>query len=122
MGCNCKSERNISPITGEKVKPKLSNEIIHYILKVFGYLLFVALLPIINLVILWVVFKILVLNDNLDFKAALLPIFEKYKRITKTDDDDDDDDDFVSEEEFNNLTEDDVEIIGVDKLTGRSNP
>lgn len=110
-GCNCKSNRNISPITGEKVKPKLSNEITHYVLKSFGFLLFVALLPIVNLIILWIVFKLLILNGNLDIKSAILPIFEKYKNITK-----DDDDDFVSEEEYNQLTEDDVDMVGVDKL------
>lgn len=115
MGCNCKSENKVSPITGEIEKPNIVNKIIHYSLKVLGYLLFIALLPVINLVILWIVFKILILNANLDFKSAILPIFTKYKQMTDNDDNDEDDSD------YDILTEDDVEIVGVEKIINEDN-
>ena len=75
-------------------------------------LLFIISLPIINVMIIWFVFKTLLLNRNVDLKPMLLSILSKFKS-----DDDDDDDDY----EYYDLTEDDVELMGVEEITLNSN-
>ena len=62
--------------------------------------------------IIWFVFKTLLLNRNVDLKPMLLSILSKFKS-----DDDDDDDDY----EYYDLTEDDVEPMGVEEITLNSN-
>ena len=98
MGCNCKGEKRVLPV-GESKKINLPTSIFNYSIKTFGFLLFIIILPIINLVILWSVFRILVLNKDTDVKGLLTMMLSKLK--PKDDDYDD----------YDDLTEDDVELV-----------
>lgn len=110
MGCNCKAESTDTKGVIEQVDIKESFG--KYTLKFLGLLLFIISLPIINVMIIWFVFKTLLLNRNVDLKPMLLSILSKFKS-----DDDDDDDDY----EYYDLTEDDVELMGVEEITLNSN-
>jgi len=110
MGCNCKGNTNLSP-SGEPIKLSLTQNIFTYSLKFFGFLLFLILLPIINLGIIFYVFKMLVLNKEINMIPALYKLLNKAKNI---DDDEYDDED---DEEFDELTEDDVELLHVEEIT-----
>ena len=69
------------------------------------------LLPIINVLIIWFIFRTLVLDKDVNMKEIMTFIANKIK---KPDYDDEDDDDFDS------LTEDDVVMVDVEDITNNS--
>ena len=115
MGCNCKSGQNnkeqnvkLSELSfKEKIKLFL-----YYSLKVFGFLVGVLLLPIINIAIIWFMFNTIVLTKEVNIKEFVMKIMGN---TLKDDDDDDDDDD------FEDLTEDDVIMLDVEDITHQTN-
>lgn len=111
MGCNCKGNNGIDLIQ-EKEKAPLGKRILNYSLKSLAFLFMMAIMPIIVLFIIWFIFKTLVLNENVDIKPLLLSLGNKFKEK--------DDDDYEDDEDFDNLTEDDVEMVGVDIITKSS--
>ena len=111
-GCNCKGNNGID-LVQEKEKAPLGKRIMNYSLKSLAFLFMVALLPIINLFIIWFIFKTLVLSENVDIKPLLLSLGNKFK--PKDDDYEDDE-----EDDYDNLTEEDVEMVGVDVITNKS--
>jgi hypothetical protein len=106
MGCNCKGKNEFEIINDTT---PIGKRIVNYTLKTLAFLFMVALLPIINLFIIWFMFKTLVLSRNVDIRPLLLAIGNKFK---ETDNDDDDD--------YDTLTEDDVVMVGVDEITHKS--
>jgi hypothetical protein len=110
-GCNCKGNKNnVDKALNEKeTKAKVKLSFTYYMLKTLGFLLLVALLPLINLVIIWFMFRTLVLNKDIDLKPLLLGIGKRFKEKKEVDDDNDLDD----------LTEDDVVMVGVDDITNK---
>ena len=89
MGCNCKKE-SVSENDDNVKSFKFSiSKIIEYTVRVFGFLLSLIITPVILLIVIWFMFKMLVLNQNFDLKET----FKKYLKIDDNDDDDDDDDD-----------------------------
>lgn len=110
--CGCKSEKNIDSYLndGNISSKKIGATIGMYILKSIGFLLMIAALPIINLFIIWFIFRTLILNKNVDIKPLLLAIGKKFK----PEEDDDDDDD------YDELTEDDVVMVEVEDITNKS--
>jgi hypothetical protein len=113
-GCNCKNGQSMdSMLENENKKPKsVGQTIIKYTLKVLGFLILVAALPLINLYIVWLMFNMLVLNEKIDVKPMLLSLGNKFKQ--KDDDDDDDDDD-----DYEELTEDNVILLDVEDITNK---
>jgi len=119
MGCNCKADKGFEPSEKSKFF-KLSNKekgslILHYFFKVIGFLIGVALLPIINLVIIWFMFNTIVLTKEVSIMKLAKKIMGG-KKYTDDDDyyDDDDDDD-----DFEELTEDDVIMVDVEDITNK---
>ena len=108
MGCNCKSNKTTDEFTSETNKIT-TEKVIHYTLKFIGFLLLVIMLPIINLVIIWFMFRLIVLNKDVDIKAFLVAIYQKFK-VNETDDEDD-------LEDINDLSEDDLIMENVEDIT-----
>jgi len=69
-------------------------------------------LPILNIYIIWLMFNILVLNKNVDFKPLLFSIGSKFMEK----EDDKNDEEFLGDE-FDNLTEEDVILLDSDEIT-----
>lgn len=111
-GCNCKSEKNIDSYLsdGPKIKEKLGPKIVTYIFKTLAFILMLAALPIINLFIIWFIFKMLILNKDVNIKPLLKSIGEKFKVVDSDDDD----------EDYDNLTEEDVVMVEVEDITNKS--
>ena len=81
-GCNCKgNNKNIdSYLTdGEKSNEKLGPKIGSYVLKFVAFLLMVVALPIINLFIIWFMFRTLMLNKEVNIKPLLNVIGKKFQ-------------------------------------------
>ncbi len=109
MGCNCKNKNidgfsSIDSSSKENLLPKIGS----YILKSLAFILMLIALPIINLVIIWFMFKTLVLNKEVNIKPILLSLGKKFQ---EKDEDDDDIDDYES------LTEDDVIMEDVEIIS-----
>jgi hypothetical protein len=109
MGCNCKGNKKDGSVDSPRPKVALGKSISMYILKTLGFLVMVALLPIINLVIIWFLFRTLILNRDVDMKPLLMAIGKKFQ--PKEDDDDDD---------YDDLTEEDVVMVDVEDITKKS--
>ena len=115
MGCNCKGGEN-NDMDSLLAKGGSSNEnkaqkISSYIFKGLAFLLSLALLPVINLAIIWLLFRTLILNKDINIKPLLTAIGNKFK-----DDKDDDDDD----DEYETLTEEDVVMVDVEEIKSTS--
>jgi hypothetical protein len=114
MSCNCKKGSSIlkdSLESNEKIKIN-GQTILTYTLKTFGFLLMLLALPILNIYIIWLMFNILVLNKNVDFKPLLSSIGSKFMEK----EDDENDEEFLGDE-FDNLTEEDVILLDSDEIT-----
>lgn len=91
MGCNCKNDKNnmlnkqdslnsSNDKHDDEVKTlSLPYKIMYYGVKVFGFTLTIFLLPIINIAIIWFLFKTIVLNKNI----SLLNITKTLSRWKK---------------------------------------
>ena len=114
MGCNCKD--NIS-YNNEKFgdltfKGKIKL-ILFYSLKIFGFMVGILLLPVINIAILWFMFNRIVLNKNFDVKEIVLSIMGKSLLRNNEDDDEDDDED--------DYDDDEIIMLDVDEITHNIN-
>jgi hypothetical protein len=98
MGCNCKSG-NIADMAlngnGEyKVRKRWYVYVFEYTVKIILYLLSIIIgLPILNVYVIYLVFKLLVLNKNLDTNNLVSSLISLTKKFTPNDNNDDDDDD-----------------------------
>ena len=111
MGCNCKNGANLNDLMANGKPESKTGLIVKYTLKVLGFLVLLILLPIINIYIIWLMFDMLVLNGNIDIKPALLALGKKFE-IKEIDDEEEE----LTEEEFLELTEDDVVLIDSEEL------
>lgn len=110
MGCNCKNSAQAQQINDNRTT---GVKIAHYTLKTFAFLLMIVLLPLINLFLIYFMFKTLVLSKEVDIKPLLLAIGKKFK------DKDDDDEDEI---DYETLTPEDVVMVDVEDITGRHRP
>ena len=113
MGCNCKSENTNDILKNDTPKLSIGKRVIKYTLKVIAFLLLIAILPLINLAIIWFMFNTLVLNKDVNIKPLLTALGNQFKEK-------DVDDDEIDDEEFNSLTEDDVILVDVEDITNKS--
>jgi hypothetical protein len=109
MSCNCKTELSdsydIEEVEVEKIS--LVNLVISYVVKMFGFLILLLGLPIINLVLVWFMFNTLVLTKSVDIAPLLTKIGRKFSN------NEDDDEEYEDED----LTEDDVTVMNVEDIT-----
>lgn len=111
MSCNCKNGTNINELMGDGKTTSASHTVIKYSLKIMGFLLLLLALPLINIYIIWLMFDMLVLNNNVDIKPLLLALGKKFE--VKEEDDEEEE---LTEEEFMELTEDDVVLIDSEEI------
>jgi len=107
MGCNCK-KGEVGYIEPNGSNEKNKQPVIHYFLKIIGFLFMLVLLPIINIVIIWFIFRTLVLNKDIDVKELLLTIGNSLKHKEEEEEEDYD--------ELKDLTEDDVVMLNVEEI------
>lgn len=108
-GCNCKNSAQAQQINDNRTT---GVKVTHYALKTLAFLLMVVLLPVINLFLIYFMFKTLVLSKEVDIKPLLLAIGKKFKDNSDEDDDEDDID-------YETLTPEDVVMVDVEDITGR---
>jgi hypothetical protein len=112
MSCNCKSVNNLE--TSENVRFLKTNNkekiklIGHYILKMVGFIIGILLLPLINVAIVIFMFNTIVLTKEVNM-VKIIKRFTNHKFNNNYDEDDEDD--------FDNLTEDDVVMLDVEDIT-----
>ena len=107
MGCNCKNSAQAQQINDDRTT---GVKITHYALKTLVFLLMIVLLPVINLLLIYFMFKTLVLGKDVDVKPLLLAIGKKFKEK---------DDDDYDEIDYDTLTPNDVVMVDVEDITDR---
>jgi hypothetical protein len=111
MGCGCKG--NVSNNTkvnfGDLTYKAKLRRVGFYALKGLAFLIGIALLPIINIAIIWFMFNIIVLNKEFNVKDIVFQILGSVLKKRDNEDDDDDDD-----EEYD---EDDVDLLDAEEIT-----
>ena len=112
MGCNCKSGNSFESSenvrffkTNNKEKIKLIG---NYTLKMTGLIVGILLLPLINVAIVIFMFNTIVLTKEVNM-VNIIKRFTNHKFNNDYDEDDEDD--------FDNLTEDDVVMLDVEDIT-----
>ena len=113
MSCGCKAkdkENEAKGIKDKEIGKKFLENFIQYSVKLVGFAIVIALLPIINVIILIFTFNTVVLNKAIDVKplVARLADFMKPKKV-----DDEEDDDY----DIETLTEDDVILLDVEDIS-----
>lgn len=108
MGCNCKSDNQYSVDSDIKLNKKIGN----YTLRFIVFTLSLLLTPIFIGVMVFFLFRTIVLNKNFDVQKTISSLIEKFKNSDKDDDDDDDD----SYEEFN---QDELELMDVEYIKNK---
>jgi hypothetical protein len=134
MGCGCKTNitnkyeqtsfnyESIGLKNNENLETKKPNKIINYLFKLIGFFMGLLLLPIIVLAIIWFMFQLLVLNQEVNMKRIVLVLSSKLKRFNESNIDeiyygDDDYEDEDDEEEFD---EENYEMLDVEDITPRT--
>jgi hypothetical protein len=87
MGCNCKTKNNLVNNQDNINTNHLNNveekttlvKVMHTSVKIIGFIISLLFIPIINIVIIWFLFKTLVLNSKIDF-SNLIKQIGKWKK------------------------------------------
>ena len=114
MGCGCKNVNQEVNTEKKTSNLPIGKTIISYFLKLLTMLIVLISIPIIMLSIIWISFKVIVLNKNIDVLPLLKFFYEKLKNDSKSNDDENDDDD-----ELDDLTEDDVVLLDAEDITNK---
>lgn len=112
MNCNCKKNSSLeSTVFEENINQKKPNNVLSYVLKIFTFIIFLCVSPLVFLGIIILTFKMLVLNSSIDLKP-LFDIIAK-KLIVKNND--------YQEDGLNidDLTEDDLVMTNVEDITNK---
>jgi hypothetical protein len=88
-----------------------TNTLVKYTLKVFAFIVFLILSPFIFLGVLWLGFKMLVLNDSIDIKPILNFLAKKLKDEKSEFDDID----------FDDIDDSDLVMLDVEDITYKKN-
>lgn len=132
MGCNCKTGEKPNVNLASKLNSNNDNEnnvkntklsiVLTYTAKMIGFLVGILLLPLINIAIIWFMFRTLVLNKEVDLKLLFSRMMrsKKIKDLAKDDEDFYDEDDDEDDDDFENLTENDVIMVDVDDITPKN--
>lgn len=102
MGCNCKKDENGVEIKDDTAKGGASKTTLGLLLipKAFLFLIGAALVSIIVVPFsIYLIFKVIFLDERLDVTGGLLNIGKYIKKKTEKDDDEDDDEEYEFEDE-----------------------
>lgn len=116
MSCGCKTKNTEAPTIGVSTdlsKTSLITNFIHYSIKILGFLIALALLPILILVIVYYMFNLIVISKDIDIKPLFTSLSKFIKKASEDDDEEDDDDDV----EWETAREEDYIMIDVDDLS-----
>lgn len=105
MSCNCKNDKTIDSMIDDNGQKSKSINVVKYTLKIMAFFIFLTLSPIIFLAMVWLGFKLLVLNDSIDIRPMLQFAADKLRNDKKYDEFD------ISELDENDLVMVDVEDI-----------
>lgn len=112
MACGCKNKKGEESIINNEDKPKISliKEIKNYTGKSIVFILSLLFIPIIMGVIIYHMFRTIVLTRELDILSFLFSLAKKMKKITDEEnlEDDYDEDDFLDEEDLIMLNVEDI--------------
>jgi hypothetical protein len=124
MSCGCKAKKNSGTLfnvssSNDDNTPKKSigANIIHYSVKLLGFGIALALLPVLMLVIIYYMFDIIVLTKDIDIKPIFISASKFMKKVAKDNAEDEEDDEEDDDEEWENINLDEFELVGVDDLT-----
>ena len=113
MGCNCKNSSGFPQNDVSQKKEGLGATTIKYVVKFLGFLIGVALLPLIMLALIWFMFDTIVLNKDIDLRRVINRFVKTNKFFSENEEEDD-------EEDEDELTEDDVIMLNVEDITNKS--
>jgi hypothetical protein len=122
MSCGCKAKKGdeLSVNNENKPKVKIIVNVIHYSMKLIGFLVALSLLPILMLVIAYYMFNLIVMTKEIDIKPLFVSASKFMKKVAKDNNsDDEDDDDEEDDTEWENINPDEFELIGVDDITNK---
>jgi hypothetical protein len=114
MGCGCKSDNKIDSMLSQKENntgKSVTKNVGKYILKSLAFLLMLVALPLINLYIIWLMFRMLVLNKDIEIEPLLTAIGMKFKAK------DDDEEEEYAEYDY---IKDDLVVVNVEDITKKS--
>jgi hypothetical protein len=107
MACNCKNDGNEYSVASDV---NLTKRIINYSLRIIMFSLSLLTLPIIVIASIWILFRTLVLNKDVNITGMLKFMVKAFKNANNNHDDDDDDDDYYDDEE-------EYELMDVENIT-----
>jgi hypothetical protein len=107
--CGCKADNAIKASVSNN--EGLFQKIVKNVIKVIGFLISLIFLPFIMAIVVWFMFDMIVLNQNIDLGKILNYVIGKAKRFNQEDDEDYEDD------ELEDLTEDDVTLLNAEDIT-----
>ena len=82
MSCNCKNNKtNPESYSSDRIEKSESffQNVVKYTLKFFGFLMFLLILPILNIVIVWYAFRMLILDKNIDLRPILFKLGDAFR-------------------------------------------
>lgn len=106
MGCNCKNDGNQYSVSSDV---NLTKRILNYSLRIIMFSLSLLTLPIIVIASIWILFRTLVLNKDVNITGMLKFMVKAFKNANNSNDDDDDDDYYDDEDEY--------ELMDVENIT-----
>ena len=116
MSCNCKNSGEMPQNYVLEENENLVATIIKYIVKFIGFLVGVALLPLIMIAIIWFMFDTIVLNKDIDLRKVINRFVVANKFFTREEEEDKEDE----EDDDDYLTENDVIMLNVEDITNKS--
>jgi hypothetical protein len=117
MGCNCKTN-NVADLafntkSDSKIRKAWYTYVLEYTVKILAFLITIIIgLPIINGYIIYLVFKLLILNENLNATDLVSSLVSLTKKFTPEDDDDDEDED-DDDDEYELTDVDEIEELTI---------
>ena len=104
MGCNCKNDGNQYSVSSDV---NLTKRILNYSLRIIMFSLSLLTLPIIVIASIWILFRTLVLNKDVNITGMLKFMVKAFKNANNSNDDDDD---YYDDE-------DEYELMDVENIT-----
>jgi ATP-dependent Zn protease len=108
MSCNCKT--NSKQIKGKKtLNPNYKT---NFILRLISFLIGLIFLPVIMVAVIWFMFDLLMLNKEIDMQKIVMVLTSKIKPFNE-----DDDFSYDENDEDDEFTEENYEILDVEEIT-----
>ncbi len=117
MGCGCKTNNDGTQNLDNEKGPSIGLLIWGYFLKVVVFGFVIILLPILNIYLLYILFRAIILNEDMNaqqFIGSLVNLAIKFKPNNE------DFDDYEDSDEYYELTEDDVTMMDVEDITNKN--